>query len=96
MSERVPGPSARHTLPALCLSAGLAGLSVGIIRPILVDIAQTFAISVALAGQPMTGAALAGLVGNLVLAPLVDRIDRRTAIVVALAVMTLVLQPKLR
>ena len=78
----------RYTLPALCFSSGLAGLSVGIIRPILVDIAQTFDISLALAGQLMTGAALAGLVGNLVLVPVVDRVDRRTAILVAATTMT--------
>ena len=89
LSERGPGHSARHTLPALCLSAGLAGLSVGIIRPILVDIARAFAISVALAGQLMTAAAVAGLVGNLARAPIVDRINRRTAIIVTLSVMTL-------
>ena len=66
----------------------MAGLSVGIIRPVLVDIARTYDISVALSGQLMTGAALAGLVGNLVLAPLMDRVDRRAAIVSALALIT--------
>jgi predicted MFS family arabinose efflux permease len=81
------GVARRYALPALCLSAGLAGLSVGIIRPILVDIADTYAISVALAGQLMTGAALAGLVGNLALAPVIDLIDRRTAIVSVLSLM---------
>ncbi len=59
------------------------------IRPILVDIADAFAITVAMAGQLMTAAALAGLVGNLALSPVMDRVDRRTAIVGALAVMTL-------
>jgi MFS family permease len=37
----------------------------------------------------MTAAAVAGLAGNLAFAPLIDRVDRRTAIVVTLSVMTL-------
>lgn len=49
---------------SLCLSAGLAGLSVAITGPILVDIAHTHQISVALAGQLMTLGSLAGMVST--------------------------------
>jgi predicted MFS family arabinose efflux permease len=78
----------RYVLLALSLTSGLAGLSVGIIRPVLIGIAETYTISVALAGQLMTGAALAGMAGNLVFAPLVDRFDRRATIIGALVLMT--------
>ncbi len=40
----------RRVLVALCFSAGLAGLSVAVTGPLLVDIAGTYRISVALAG----------------------------------------------
>lgn len=74
-------------LPAVCLSAGLAGLSVAITSPIIVDIAEALDVSVALSGQLMTVASLAGMAGTFGLSPLLDRIGRRQAIVVTLAAM---------
>ncbi|MHB0875728.1 MAG: MFS transporter, partial [Anaerolineae bacterium] len=74
-------------LPAICLAAGLAGLSVMITGPILVDIATSYGITVALAGQLMTVASFAGMGGTLGLSPLLDRIGRRQAIAITLAVM---------
>ncbi len=79
----------RRVLLALCFSAGLAGLSVAVTGPLLVDIAATYRISVALAGQLLTVASLAGMAGNLGLAPLLDRIGRREAICIALGGMAL-------
>jgi len=75
-------------LPAVCLAAGLAGLSVTITGPILVDIAEGYGITVALAGQLMTVASLAGMGGTLGLSPLLDRVGRREAITITLAGMT--------
>ena len=77
-------PSNR-TLLSLCLAAGLAGLSVAITGPILVDIARTHGVTSALAGQLMTIGSLAGMLGTLALSPLLDRIDRRTSLTLALA-----------
>ena len=77
----------RWALPALCYAAGIAGLSVTITRPILVRIAETYQITVALAGQLMTAAAVLGLVGMLVVSPFLDRVRRRDAILVTLGVM---------
>lgn len=76
-------------LVPLCLGAGLAGLSVALTGPILVDIAVGYGISEALSGQLMTVAALSGMAGTLLLSPLLDRIARRPAITAALALMAL-------
>lgn len=79
----------RFALLALCLSAGLAGLSVAITGPILVDIAAGFEVSVPLAGQLMTVGSLAGMFGTLGLSPLLDRIARREAVCAALGLIAL-------
>lgn len=76
-------------LPAICFAAGLAGLSVAITGPILVDIAGALGITVALAGQLMTVASFAGMAGTFGLSPLLDRIGRRQAIAITLGVMAL-------
>lgn len=76
-------------LPAICFAAGLAGLSVAITSPILVDIAHTLGATVALTGQLMTVASLAGMGGTFGLSPMLDRIGRRQAITITLAVMAL-------
>ena len=81
--------ASRWCLVAICLAAGLAGLSVAITGPILVDIADRYDTTVALAGQLMTIASLAGMTGTLGLSPLLDRIGRREAIFITLAVMAL-------
>ncbi len=83
------GASSNRTLLSLCLAAGLAGLSVTITGPILVDIAHTHSVTSALAGQLMTAGSLAGMIGTLALSPVLDRVARRTALVVTLSVMSL-------
>ncbi len=80
-------PPANRTLLSLCLAAGLAGLSVGITGPILVDIARTHGVTSALAGQLMTIGSLAGMLGTLALSPLLDRIARRYSLVFALSLL---------
>ena len=89
MSVAERGSVSRWCLPAICLAAGLAGLSVTVTGPILVVIADRYGITVALAGQLVTVASLAGMVGTLGLSPLLDRIGRREAIFITLAVMAL-------
>ena len=74
----------RWRLPALCSAAGLAGLSISVAGPILVDIAHSYGISVALAGQLTTVASFSGMAGMLGLSPLVDRIGRREALLATL------------
>jgi len=74
-------------LPAVCLAAGLAGLSVSVTSPIIVDIAASLGVTVALTGQLMTVASLAGMGGTFGLAPLLDRIGRRQAMVITLMAM---------
>lgn len=82
-SLSIPSPTNRSLL-SLCLSAGLAGLSVAITGPILVDIAATHEVSVALAGQLMTLGSLAGMVGTLALSPLLDRVGRQVSLCLTL------------
>ena len=89
MTQQSAPRTGTKALLGLCFAAGLAGLSVSIIRPILVDIAHTYSISVALSGQLVTIAAVAGMLGNLGLSPLMDRVGRREAIVAVLATMAL-------
>ncbi|MGQ9553486.1 MAG: MFS transporter [Anaerolineae bacterium] len=74
-------------LPALCLSGGLAGLSVSITTPIIVDIARHCRISEAAAGQLMTVASIAGVIGTLAISPFLDRVGRRRGITAALLLM---------
>jgi len=80
----VTARAARWGLPILCLGAGLAGLSISVSGPILVDIARSYGISVAWANQLTTVASFAGMARMLGLSPLVDRIDRRQPLLATL------------
>jgi len=85
MRPEVESHASTWALVALCGGAGLAGLSVSVTGPILVDIAQGYGVSVAVAGQLMTVASLAGMFGTLGLSPLLDRVGRRRSISITLA-----------
>lgn len=82
-------PASRRVLPALCLAAGLAGLSVSITTPIIVDIARHYAVAEAVAGQLMTVASVAGVIGTLAISPYLDRVGRRRGIAASLLLMAL-------
>jgi len=88
----MPGKTLRGglwLLGGLCFAGGLAGLSVSITGPILVDIARSYHVSEALAGQLMTVASLAGVIGTLAVSPLLDHFGRRNGITASLVAMAL-------
>ncbi|MHB0878356.1 MAG: MFS transporter [Anaerolineae bacterium] len=82
-------PPRRWLLPVLSFCGGVAGLGVSITSPIIVDISRGYGVSEAAAGQLMTVASIAGAVGTLALAPLLDRFGRRRGITLALATLAL-------
>lgn len=75
----------KWALPALSLGAGLAALSVSITDPILSNMATALGVSVPLLGQLVPIASLAGVGGNLLLSPLLDRASRRDTLTLAMS-----------
>ncbi|MHB0876429.1 MAG: MFS transporter [Anaerolineae bacterium] len=82
-------PTRRWLLPVLSFCGGVAGLGVSITSPIIVDISRGYGVSEAAAGQLMTVASVAGAIGTLVLAPLLDRFGRRRGITLAMTTLAL-------
>ena len=74
-------------LAGLSAAGGLAGMSVSITGPILVDMAHTYRVSEAAVGQLMTLASVAGVASTLAVSPFLDRFGRRKGIAASLACM---------